>query len=80
MAVLVYTVLRVALFLAVWLTIELLTPISGVWAIALAIVVFSHLGGCASDPRYKEGIARVQWQEVERHRLQAAGFPQYNHD
>jgi hypothetical protein len=39
LAVLVYTVLRVALFLAVWLTIELLTPISGVWAIALAIVV-----------------------------------------
>lgn len=39
MAVLVYTVLRVALFLAVWLTIELLTPISGVWAIVLAIVL-----------------------------------------
>ena len=46
----------------------------------LAIVVLSLLGGCASDPRYKEGIAWVQWQEAEKHRLQAAGFPQYNHD
>jgi hypothetical protein len=38
-AVLVYTALRVALFLAVWLTIELLTPINGVWAMVLAIVL-----------------------------------------
>jgi hypothetical protein len=46
----------------------------------LAIIALGILGGCASDPRYKEGIAWVQWQEAERHRLQAAGFPQYNHD
>lgn len=38
-AVLVYTVLRVAVFAAVWLTIELLTPLSGVWAIVVAILV-----------------------------------------
>jgi hypothetical protein len=37
--VLVYTVLRVALFAAVWLTIELLTPISGLLAIIAAILV-----------------------------------------
>jgi hypothetical protein len=48
--------------------------------IALAIVVFSILGGCASDPRSSQGLEWVQWQEAERHRLQAAGFPQYNHD
>lgn len=36
---LVYTVLRVALFIAMWLTIELITPISGVWAIVLAILL-----------------------------------------
>jgi uncharacterized lipoprotein len=46
----------------------------------LAILALSLVSGCASDPRYKEGIAWVQWQEAERHRLQAAGFPQYNHD
>jgi hypothetical protein len=42
--------------------------------------VLGILGGCASDPRYGQGIEWVQWQEAERHRLQAAGFPQYNHD
>ena len=38
------------------------------------------LGGCASDPRYKEGLSWVQWNEAEKKRLQAQGFPQYNHD
>ena len=32
-AVVLYTALRVGLFLAVWLTFELLTPVSGLWAI-----------------------------------------------
>ena len=36
---LVYTVLRVALFAVVWLTIELLTPINGLLAIIAAILV-----------------------------------------
>jgi Protein of unknown function (DUF4229) len=39
MAVAVYTVLRVALFAAVWLTIELLTPINGLLAIIAALLV-----------------------------------------
>ena len=39
LAIVVYTVLRVALFAAVWLTLELLTPISGLWAIVLAILI-----------------------------------------
>ncbi len=39
MAVLVYTVLRIAVFAAVWLTVELLTPISGVLAIVVAILL-----------------------------------------
>jgi len=37
--VVVYTLLRVALFGLVWLTIELLTPLSGVWAIVAAILM-----------------------------------------
>jgi Protein of unknown function (DUF4229) len=37
--VLVYTVLRIALFAAVWLTIELLTPINGLLAIIAALLV-----------------------------------------
>ena len=39
LAVLVYTVLRIALFAAVWLTIELLTPINGLLAIIAALLV-----------------------------------------
>jgi hypothetical protein len=46
----------------------------------MALVAFSILGGCASDPRYSQGLEWVQWQEAERQRLQAAGFPQYSRD
>jgi hypothetical protein len=49
------------------------------------VVVLSLLGaglaglfGCASDPRYKEGLDWVVWNEVEKKRLDDAGFPQYN--
>lgn len=38
-AILVYTVLRVALFAVVWVTIEFLTPIHGLWAAASAILI-----------------------------------------
>lgn len=48
--------------------------------IVLGIVALGVLGGCASDPCYRQGVEWVQWQEAERQRLQAAGFPQYNHD
>jgi len=34
-----YTLLRVVFFLIVWLIIQLTTPIRGVWAIALGIVI-----------------------------------------
>jgi hypothetical protein len=37
-AIVVYTVLRVALLAAVWLVIELLTPIHGVWALVIALL------------------------------------------
>jgi hypothetical protein len=52
-------------------------PIRAALATALAALV---LAGCASDPRYNEGVSWVVWQEQERQRLQAQGFPQYNHD
>jgi hypothetical protein len=42
-AIAVYTGLRLALFLAVWLTIELLTPISGLWAIVAALLISGAL-------------------------------------
>lgn len=42
------------------------------------ILLALALGGCASDPRYREGLAWVQWQEAERARLEAQGFPQFS--
>ncbi len=44
-------------------------------AAALAVVV---LAGCAGRPT--NGVDIVVWQEQERQRLQAQGFPQYNAD
>lgn len=38
-AIVVYTAMRVGLFLAVWLLLQLLTPLRGLWAAVLAIVV-----------------------------------------
>ncbi len=44
-------------------------------AAALALAV---LAGCAGRPT--NGVEIVVWQEQERQRLQAQGFPQYNFD
>jgi hypothetical protein len=41
-------------------------------------LVAAGLAGCAADPRYKQGLEWVQWNEAEKARLDAAGFPQYN--
>jgi uncharacterized membrane protein len=38
-AITVYTVLRLGLFLVAWLLIALLTPIKGIWAAAAGIVI-----------------------------------------
>jgi hypothetical protein len=49
--------------------------------IVLLFVLASGLAGlfgCASDPRYKEGLDWVLWNEAEKKRLDDAGFPQYN--
>jgi hypothetical protein len=42
--------------------------------LALAVAVVS---ACASDPRYAQGLEWVLWNEQEKARLDAAGFPQY---
>jgi len=49
--------------------------IRAVLAAALALMV---LAGCAGRP--SDGVEIVVWQEAERQRLQAQGFPQYNLD
>lgn len=41
-------------------------------------LVAAGFAGCAADPRYKQGLEWVQWNESEKARLDAAGFPQYN--
>lgn len=39
LAILVYTLLRVGLFAVVWVVVELVTPIHGLWAAAVAILI-----------------------------------------
>jgi len=46
-------------------------------ALAAALALFV-LAGCAGRP--SEGVEIVVWQEKERQRLEAQGFPQYNFD
>lgn len=54
----VYTLLRVALFAVVWVIIELLTPIHGLWAAAAAIVMSGAISIVVLDrPRSKVGVA-----------------------
>lgn len=38
-AVLVYTTMRLLMFVAVWLLVQLITPIRGLWALVLAVLV-----------------------------------------
>ena len=46
--------------------------------LALLVLLAAGLAGCAADPRYEQGLEWVQWNEQEKARLDAAGFPQYN--
>jgi uncharacterized lipoprotein len=46
--------------------------------LVLLTVFAAGLAGCAADPRYKQGLEWVQWNEMEKARLDAAGFPQYS--
>jgi hypothetical protein len=46
----------------------------GFAGLALALVL---VAGCASGPRYKQGLEWVQWNEEQKKSLEAAGFPQY---
>lgn len=57
-AIAVYSALRLGLLAGVWLIIELLTPISGVWAIVLAILVSGALSIVVLDRvRNRAGLA-----------------------
>jgi hypothetical protein len=40
--------------------------------------ILATLAGCASDPRYSQGLQWVVDQQKERSRLQSQGFPQYS--
>jgi hypothetical protein len=42
------------------------------------LIVAGVLGGCAADPRYKQGLNWVVSNEEEKARLHAQGFPQYS--
>ena len=58
LAIIVYTLLRVALFAAVWLTLELLTPFSGLWAIVFAILISGAISIVVLD-RQRDRVGAV---------------------
>jgi c-di-AMP phosphodiesterase-like protein len=56
-ALIIYTVLRILLFVAVWLTLEFLTPVKGVWALVVAILVSGAISIVLLDrQRNKAGL------------------------
>ena len=58
MAIVVYTVLRIALFLAIWLVVNLLTPIHGVWAAVVALLISGAISLVVLDrQRGRVGVA-----------------------
>ena len=58
MAVVVYTLLRVALFGVVWVLVEFLTPFHGLWAAVAALLISGAISVVVLDrPRNKVGAA-----------------------
>lgn len=58
MALVVYTLLRVALFAVVWVGFEFLTPIHGLWAAVAALLISGAISVVVLDrPRNKVGVA-----------------------
>jgi hypothetical protein len=57
-AVIVYTALRIALAVAVYLVVEFFTPIHGVWALVTAILVSGAISLLVLD-RQRDAAARV---------------------
>jgi hypothetical protein len=58
MAVLVYTLLRAALFGVIWVLFEFLTPIHGLWAAVSALLISGAISVVVLDrPRNKVGLA-----------------------
>jgi hypothetical protein len=57
-AILIYTALRIGLFAIVWVLIEFVTPIHGIWAVAAAILISGAISIVVLDrPRNKVGLA-----------------------
>jgi hypothetical protein len=55
----------------------MLRKVLGLIAVA---VIGGILAGCASDPRYSQGLDWIVYNEREKVRLTAMGFPQYSRD
>jgi hypothetical protein len=45
--------------------------------IACVALAVAAIAGCAADPRYKQGLEWVLWNEQQKQQLEAQGFPQY---
>jgi hypothetical protein len=58
MAILVYTALRAVLLAAVWLVVELVTPIHGVWAVVVALLISGAISVVVLD-RQRGAVGHV---------------------
>jgi hypothetical protein len=45
--------------------------------VACLVLTLALAAGCAADPRYAQGLEWIQWNEDQKKRLDAEGFPQY---
>ena len=58
LAVLIYTLLRIALFAVIWVLVELVTPIHGLWAAVTALLISGAISVILLDrQRNKVGLA-----------------------
>jgi hypothetical protein len=81
MAIAIYTLLRVALFAVVWVAVELITPIHGVWAAAAALLMSGAISLIVLDrPRGQVGVAAGRFFGRINERIEASARAEDDED
>jgi len=81
LAVVIYTLLRVALFAVVWVVVELVTPIHGLWAAVTALLISGAISVILLDrQRNKVGLAAGRFFGRINERIEASARSEDNDD